>query len=149
MKKVVILLLASLFIIELTGCRTLSNQDVGVMSGGVIGGLIGSRFGHGGGRVAATVGGAMIGALVGGRIGEYMDRTDRLEIYQSLENDRPASWHNERTTYDYTVTRTRTYDYDDYTCREYTTTAIIGGRQQQVYGRACRTAGGSWRIQNS
>jgi hypothetical protein len=33
-------------------------------------------------------------------------------------------------------------------CREYQRTAVINGRQQQVYGTACQMPDGSWRIVN-
>ena len=35
---------------------------------------------------------------------------------------------------------------DDPNCREYTAVATIAGEQQQIVGRACRQADGSWRI---
>ena len=31
-------------------------------------------------------------------------------------------------------------------CREATTTVVIGGRQQRVYGTACRQPDGSWHL---
>lgn len=33
-------------------------------------------------------------------------------------------------------------------CREYQRTAIIGGREQQIYGTACQMPDGSWQIVN-
>ncbi len=33
-------------------------------------------------------------------------------------------------------------------CREYVTSVIIGGQEQQAYGTACRQNDGSWRVQN-
>ncbi|MDB5367644.1 MAG: hypothetical protein JWM77_3571 [Rhodospirillales bacterium] len=45
------------------------------------------------------------------------------------------------------VTRpTRTWQNGQTWCREYTTTARIEGRQQQLVGTACRDPGGAWRI---
>jgi hypothetical protein len=45
------------------------------------------------------------------------------------------------------VTRpTRTWQNGQTWCREYTTTARIEGRQQQMVGTACRDPGGAWRI---
>lgn len=35
---------------------------------------------------------------------------------------------------------------DDPNCREYTAVATIAGEQQQIVGRACRQADGSWKI---
>lgn len=33
-------------------------------------------------------------------------------------------------------------------CREYTATAVIAGREQQIYGTACRQPDGPWELQN-
>lgn len=33
-------------------------------------------------------------------------------------------------------------------CREYTATAVVAGREQQIYGTACRQPDGSWKIQS-
>jgi hypothetical protein len=33
-------------------------------------------------------------------------------------------------------------------CREYTATAVIAGREQQIYGTACRQPDGAWELQN-
>ena len=35
-------------------------------------------------------------------------------------------------------------DRDGRICREYRTTATIGGRREEVYGKACRQPDGSW-----
>ena len=50
-----------------------------------------------------------------------------------------------------TVAAVPTRDYRDNTgryCREYQRTAIIGGREQPVYGTACLMPDGAWRIVN-
>jgi pimeloyl-ACP methyl ester carboxylesterase len=33
-------------------------------------------------------------------------------------------------------------------CREYKSTQMVGGRQTEVYGTACRDPGGAWRVVN-
>lgn len=146
MKKIAIILVLSLLGIELVGC---TNSDVGTLSGGAIGGLVGSRFGRGDGRVVATAGGALIGAFIGNRIGQTMDKVDRQEMNRALETapaGRSVSWQNPDTGNEYNVKPTRTYYEGSQPCREYTTTAIIGGKHQKIYGRACRTADGSWKV---
>ena len=137
----------------LAGCEGMNNQDVGVVSGGVIGGLIGSRFGGGSGRAAAIAGGTIVGAFLGSRIGETMDKVDRAEMNHALE-DLPTGhtkrWTNPDSHARYTVkptkTYTRTYRGDTQPCREYVTTALIGGKKEQIYGRACRMDDGNWKI---
>jgi surface antigen len=147
MKK---LLIASLsFSVALTGCTQVNNEGVGTVAGGVVGGLLGSQFGSGAGQVAAAAGGAIIGAYLGGRIGQYMDRQDKLEMQRALETaptGNSVAWTNPDNGYRYSVKPTRTYYVSDAPCREYTTTALIGGKKEQVYGKACRQADGSWRV---
>ncbi|MBA3536197.1 MAG: glycine zipper 2TM domain-containing protein [Tatlockia sp.] len=147
MKKIV---LASLSLsVLLTSCTQINNEGVGTLTGGVVGGLVGSQFGSGSGRVAAAAGGAILGAYLGGNIGRTMDRVDRLEMQKALETaptGRAIVWSNPDTGYRYTVQPTRTYYTNQQPCREYITKAIIGGKSQQIYGRACRQADGSWRV---
>ena len=122
---------------------------MGTVTGGVVGGLIGSQFGGGAGKVAAAAGGAMLGAILGGRIGQYMDRQDRLELTRALETaptGRVISWNNPDNGNHYHVTPTRTYYVSEQPCREYTTRAEIGGKSEQIYGKACRQGDGSWRV---
>ncbi|MDI9817732.1 MULTISPECIES: RT0821/Lpp0805 family surface protein [unclassified Legionella] len=147
MKKLTLLALSlSIFI---TGCTQINNEGVGTLTGGVVGGLIGSQFGGGSGKVAAAAGGALLGAYLGGNIGRTMDRLDRLEMQKALETaptGRAVGWQNPDTGNQYTVKPTRTYYTNNQPCREYITKAIIGGKPQQIYGKACRQADGSWKV---
>ncbi|RUQ88216.1 RT0821/Lpp0805 family surface protein [Legionella septentrionalis] len=147
MKK---LMVASLSLsVFLAGCSQVTNEGVGTVSGGVIGGLLGSQFGGGSGKVAAAAGGALIGAFLGGKIGQYMDRQDRMEMQRALETaptGRAVTWKNPDSGNQYTVKTTRTYYNRQQPCREYVTDAIIGGKRQQIYGKACRQADGAWRV---
>ncbi len=137
--------------INLSGCANMSKQDVGTVSGGIIGGLVGSQFGKGGGQLLGVGVGALAGAYLGGAIGKNMDETDRLKMSQTLESNpvgQPAYWQNKKTGASYTVIPTKnvTVKGNPY-CREYRSTANIAGKQQQVYGTACRKPDGSWKIQ--
>lgn len=130
------------------GDRTLA----GGLIGAVIGGLTGSTIGKGSGRTAAIIGGTVIGAVIGGNIAQAMDRTDHLQTAQVLETAQTGStvgWVNPDTGYNYAVTPTATYQTraGQY-CREYTTVGQVGGRQQELYGTACRMPDGSWKIQS-
>ncbi len=149
MKKLAIVSLTlSLF---LTGCAEVNNEGVGSLTGGVVGGLLGSQFGGGSGRVAAAAGGALLGAYLGGNIGRTMDRQDRLEMQHALETapvGKSVGWKNPDTGNRYSVKPTRTYYVAKQPCREYVTHAMIGGKSQQIYGKACRQADGSWRVVN-
>ncbi|WP_028387555.1 RT0821/Lpp0805 family surface protein [Legionella fairfieldensis] len=147
MKKII--LISSFSAVLLTSCAEINNEGVGALTGGVVGGLVGSQFGGGSGKVAAAAGGALLGAYLGGNIGRTMDRLDRLEMQKALETaptGRAVAWQNPDTGYRYTVQPMRTYYINQQPCREYITKAIIGGKPQQIYGKACRQADGSWRV---
>jgi surface antigen len=145
-KKCALLLSLS---IGLSACQNVNNEGVGTITGGVVGGLIGSQFGGNSGKVAAAAGGALLGAYLGGNIGKTMDKVDRMEMQRALETaptGRIVRWSNPDSGYRYSIEPTRTYYANRQPCREYITHAIIGGKMQQIYGRACRQGDGSWRV---
>lgn len=149
MKKLTVASLALTFMVA--GCAPINNEGVGTISGGVVGGLLGSQFGGGSGRVMAAAGGALLGAYLGGQIGKSMDKQDRMEMQRALETaptGRAVVWSNPDNGNRYTVQPTRTYYHSQQPCREYITKAIIGGKSEQIYGKACRQADGSWRVVN-
>jgi|TARA_R110002126_G_scaffold106938_1_gene242135 surface antigen len=133
------------------GCTEVTQEGVGSVAGGVAGGILGNQVGGGSGKVVATVVGAMAGAVIGGKIGAHMDRQDKINMERALETaptGKKTSWKNPDSGDQYSVTPTRTYYRNDQPCREYTTYANIGGKQEQIYGKACRQADGSWRVMN-
>lgn len=138
--------------LPLAGCNdTMTREDTGRVVGAIAGGVLGSRIGNGSGRTAATIAGTMLGAYVGGRVARYMDDYDRRQASQALEynpDDQSSSWQNPNTGYRYDVTPESTYYRGDTACREYSTKAWIDGREQVVYGTACRQSDGSWVARN-
>lgn len=135
----------------LSACAPVNNEGVGALSGGVAGALIGSQFGSGAGQVAAAAGGALVGAYLGGNIGRYMDKVDKMEMEKALETSptgRAVAWKNPDTGNQYKVQPTKTYYTNGNPCREYVTFATINGKNEKVYGKACRQADGSWRVAN-
>ena len=99
----------------------------------------------------AAAGGALLGAYLGGQIGKTMDKVDRMEMQRALETaptGRAVVWSNPDSGNRYTVKPIRTYYRSSQPCREYITKAIIGGKTEQIYGKACRQADGSWRVMN-
>ncbi len=127
-----------------------NRQLIGGLIGGATGGLLGSQIGKGDGNIAAIVGGAILGLIVGGSIGRSMDRIDQNCVGQTLEHaedGRAVAWQNPDTGVRYQVTPEQTYrDNSGRYCREYTTTSVVGGKSQQVYGTACRQPDGSWQL---
>ncbi|MCS4504365.1 RT0821/Lpp0805 family surface protein [Arhodomonas aquaeolei] len=136
-----------------SGCANYqgTQEQSGMVIGGVLGGLLGSQVErHGHASTAAIIVGTLAGAAIGGSIGRSMDETDRLRTAAALENVRtgvPSSWRNPDTGNEYVVTPTRTYETSGGPCREYTMEASIGGRPETVYGTACRQSDGSWQVQ--
>lgn len=135
--------------LTLAGCATQPTQEQGGMViGGILGGVLGSQVGEGTGRTAATIVGALLGGAIGGSVGRSMDDRDRMHTGLALENVRtgvPSQWRNPDTGNAYTVVPTRTYDTPQGPCREYNLDAVVGGKKERVYGAACRQPDGSWR----
>jgi len=143
-------LLLSLLLIS--GCEG-HRRESGTILGGVTGGLIGSQFGKGGGQVAATALGAVAGAFVGNSIGSQMDEQDKAmhqrAFYSSMETaptGTSSAWKNPDNGHYGSVTPIKTYNSGNQFCREYTNRIIVGGKEQQGYGTACRQPDGSWKI---
>jgi surface antigen len=146
-------ILGSVLSLTLAACTTPATQEQsGMVVGGLLGGLLGAQVGHGDGRTAAIILGTVIGANIGGNVGRSMDETDRVKTAHALETVRtgvPSRWVNPDTRNQYTVVPTRTYDTaSSGPCREYTVDAVIGGKREKVVGTACRQADGSWRTVN-
>lgn len=128
--------------------RLLSKELIGGVLGGATGGIAGTRIGKGSGRTAATIGGAVIGVLVGSAIGRSMDQADQYCVSRVLEYapDRASvHWYGDGGT-PLGVMPVGTFEHEGRYCREYQTTARIGGRTEQMYGTACRMPDGSWQI---
>ncbi len=140
------------------GCSrdgTVNKQGVGAVTGGALGGLLGSQFGSGTGQLAATGAGVFVGALIGSEIGRSMDEVDRMQAEQAYGQAQDAplgetiAWDNPNTGNYGTVTPTKegTNTSTGAYCREFQQTVVIGGRQEDAYGVACRQPDGAWEIQ--
>ena len=127
------------------------NRDLIVgLLGGAAGGLLGAQIGKGRGQLAAVAAGTLLGFLVGNNVGRSMDEADQTCLTQSLEHaedGQEIAWNNPDSGARYQVTPTKTIEVaEGRYCREYTTTAVIGGKTQSTYGKACRQPDGSWRL---
>lgn len=129
---------------------TCHREMLGAVLGGAAGGYLGSQVGGGSGQLAATAAGAVIGLIVGGSIGRSMDRLDHActgQVLEQAETGQTVQWVEPGTDVRYRVTPTRTFEQAGRYCREYTTTATIGGEVRSVYGTACRQPDGSWKLE--
>ena len=152
MKKLAVLFSLFLFF----GCapRTHQGKDIGTIAGAIVGGVIGHQFGGGSGKTIATAVGALAGGLVGSELGRVYDKLNREEQHvhtatvsdtiQTSKIGEGNQWYNPQTGNSGRVIITEQEGY----CREYQQTIVIGGREHQGYGTACRQPDGSWRIQN-
>lgn len=152
MVKKTLLVLAVAGSLALSGCASDrgQNEQAGMVVGGVLGGVLGSQVGGGRGTTAAIIIGTLAGAAIGGAVGQSMDETDRLRAAQTLETvptGTRSEWRNPDTGNQFNMTPTRTIETTTGPCREYTMEATIGGQPETVYGTACRTADGNWRVQ--
>ena len=158
-------LLAGLLIAGLgaatSGCGGMGeNETAGSIIGGVAGAVVGNQFGSGDGKTAATALGAVIGAMVGGNVGRSLDATSRRQAGAAAERALDTADVGESITWENpdnssgpaygsaTVTR-QGADGSGRTCREFQQTVIIGGREEQSYGTACRDENGDWKIVTS
>ena len=155
MKKLMLVGLVSLPLIS--GCAgTYSKQDTGTAAGALLGGGLAYGLGqNSSNKEIWTVLGIGLGAMLGSQIGQQLDERDRLMMGQSFQtalesasDNTSSSWRNPNTGNSGYTTPTRTVVASNGTpCREFQQTVMIGGQQQQAYGTACRTADGSWKIQ--
>lgn len=125
-----------------------TKQDIGTITGGVLGGVLGAQVGGGSGRDVAIIAGTLAGAYLGSAVGKSMDETDRMRMAHAMETNqtgRSSTWRNPDTGNTYTVTPTRTYETASGPCRDFTTKAIIGGKEESIYGKACRQSDGTWK----
>ena len=140
---------AAVLVLFLSACSEQpTKQDIGTITGGVLGGVLGAQVGKGSGRDVAIIAGTLAGAYLGSAIGKSMDETDRMKTAHAMETNqtgRSSTWRNPDTGNTYTVTPTRTYETASGPCRDFTTKAIIGGKEESIYGKACRQSDGTWK----
>jgi len=140
----------------LWGCASTMGpkESGGTLIGGATGAVLGAQVGHGTGRLVGVAVGTLAGALIGQEIGKSLDRADRIEMERtaqySLEHsrtDETRTWRKPDSGNSGSITPRRTYrTTEGQHCREYQQTVIIGGREQEAYGTACRQPDGTWKI---
>jgi len=139
----------------LTGCAQGAGpkQGVGTVAGAVGGAALGSQFGRGTGNIAAIAAGTLIGAFLGSEVGKSLDNADRAAIDQANARAYSApvgeriAWNNPQSgNSGYVVPMREGTSANGAYCREFQNTIIVGGRQEQAYGTACRQPDGSWKV---
>jgi surface antigen len=131
-----------------------NNTTGGTLLGAGLGGLLGSQFGGGAGKGAMTAVGVIAGGLIGNQIGQSLDAADRQAMNRTTQTaletappNQPLPWQNQQSGHSGTVVPGQYYQTaaGQY-CREFQQTVMIGGENQQAYGKACRQPDGSWRV---
>jgi len=130
-----------------------NGETFGTLGGAAAGGLIGSQIGRGSGNAAATLTGVLLGGFIGNRLGANVDENDRAAEAHAERRAYTApvgqqiTWNNPNNGNSGTITPVRDgYAANGAYCREFQQTIIIGGQQQQGYGKACQQPDGSWKI---
>ncbi len=134
------------------GCG--SRELAAALAGAAGGGLIGSQIGKGDGKLAAVAAGTFLGLFLGREIGAALDASDYAcaEVAANRAGSAPLGtpivWNNPESGHSGTITPVREGTASGATqyCREYQTSAVIGGKTQQTYGTACRQPDGAWKI---
>ncbi len=151
-----ILVLAVLMPLMLAACATTQEGQntktiVGGFGGAAAGGLLALGLG---GNTAAVLGSTILGGLIGGAIGDRMDAADKRQAQaattkalETTPSGTATQWKNPDSGNYGSVTPVRTYQAaSGQYCREYRQTVMIGGEQNEAYGKACRQPDGSWKI---
>jgi surface antigen len=143
-----------LVVVAATGCASIESNPktaIGGLGGATFGGLIAAAAGGGGAAIAgAVIGGALLGSLAGNLLDERDKRLAAEAQQRALESaptGKPVAWTNPDTGHAGTVTPRRTYQSGGTYCREFQTTATIGGKEEKAYGTACRQPDGSWKLE--
>ena len=155
MRKIVT---AATIVALLAGCQQQGGQigkaEVGTIGGAALGAWAGSAIGGGTGRTIAIATGTLLGAALGNEVGKSLDRAD-MAYYnktsqRALETAQPGEtmpWQNPDSGTRGTITPSNYYQtaQGGY-CREYQQTIVVGGKESQGYGTACRQPDGTWKI---
>ncbi|MFO7875741.1 MAG: glycine zipper domain-containing protein [Desulfovermiculus sp.] len=133
----------------ISACGNKAQQ--GGVAGGLTGALIGSHLGpeddeH---RRENALIGAGIGALLGYAVGNELDKHDRAQIGNTLENtpsNQTRSWVNPDTQNRFQATPKPAYQSGGQVCRDVVIDAWIDGQREDVQAKACRRSNGQWEL---
>ncbi len=146
-----------------TGCTEMNYSQRGALGGAAAGAIIGQHISH---NDEGTLIGAAVGAFLGYMFGNEMDKNDRQMVAYAVNEppNYPTSWRNRRTGNEFTVTpgieheevyrprssrrQQRTYNnsrrqssrssaHTQRTCREARIDAVINGKHEVTYAKAC------------
>ncbi len=159
MKKSAIGVVLICVLLALTGCVTEpSKQQTGSVAGAVLGAALGYGLGQDHADKELAIGlGLLFGAIAGDYLGKQLDDRDRLMAAQNLQyslelnpDGTTSSWQNPNSGHHGSSFPTNTAVAQNGTpCREFTSKIVVGGKEEQAYGTACRQSDGSWKIEDN
>lgn len=148
MQKIIIFALCTTILFQ-TACG--SKSQTGGAIGGATGAVIGASVADDNPLLGALFG-AAIGGLIGSSIGAQLDENDKRYMQQTtivaLNNNRGYEWVNQNTG-NHGAIRPISTSYDSERrqhCREYVQTIVVGGKEEEGYGKACLQPDGNWKI---
>lgn len=149
MRTLIVLILA----VALAGCAGMSREEQGAVGGAALGIIVGVLAGNAldcqgcaaiGGAVGGIAGGA--GGAAWGRELDRLDRQNLSRTFESTPDHQAAHWRNPNNGAKHRAVVTKTYSEGGRPCREFHDDVVIGGKRQQIYGKACRTGPNSWEL---
>lgn len=135
--------------------------DVTSLGMAALGGWAGSNIGKGRGQLAATAAGTLLGYGLGSSMSDAGRRQHDHHRRPSYGHAHPPYGYQQQSYFPSAqyapppavyyapppqVTYYPSQRANDGYCREFTSTAVVGGVPQQVYGTACEQPDGSWQI---
>jgi surface antigen len=140
-------ILVLLLLLLLSSCAT--KGQTGAVGGAAGGALIGQAIGH---NTGATLIGAAVGGLLGYIVGNEMDKFDRDQLnsaYEQGPSNQRSSWVNPDSGNQYAVTPEPAYNDSSSrrVCRRAEIEAVIDGKRERTYSKACRNEYGQWELQ--
>lgn len=153
-KTVSALLLSFVLLSACAGDGGKDGEKIGTAAGAVIGAVVGGKTGGGSGKTLGTGLGAIFGAWLGKIAGRNLDEMDQQEANEKVQETmdtadvgQTTTWSNPDTGNSGTYTPTSARgDSGGKECRDFESTVVIDGRQEQASGRACRQDDGAWKI---
>lgn len=149
------LALAALLVLPLNACSTPEEgEQIGKVVGATAGVLIASRAGRDSDpatHTAMVALGAYFGSLLGGKIGRELTLLDQQyaerAMEEGLDNSKDGDavvWSNPDSGNSGAITPVSTDPAQN--CRDFETSVVIDGEEQQTTGRACKQEDGTWKI---
>jgi len=154
MKKIPLLILSLFLISACAGEGSKQSEQMGTAAGVVIGGVLGAKIGSGDGKVLGAGLGAIFGSWLGRTIGRNLHEMDQKsanetaqETLETADAGQTKTWSNPDSGNSGTYTpTTEPIPQNGVVCRDFESTVIIDGQEEEATGRACRQEDGTWKI---